>query len=105
MLEAKGVEVARVNARDLESVLEELKKRELQSVLVEGGTAIAGAFIESKLVDKISLMVVPIIIGGNVAPNAIGGSGVNSLDEALKLKNIEIVKHGEDFEITGYPTV
>ena len=97
------VDFANVNARDLAAVLEELRKRELQSVLVEGGTEIAGAFIDARLVDKISLIITPIIIGGNLAPNAFGGKGAESLAEALKLENVEIIKHGEDFEITGYP--
>lgn len=102
-LTENGVEIARINARDLSAVLEELKKRELQSVLVEGGTEIAGAFVDAGLVDKVSLMVAPIIIGGSFAPNAIGGKGAENLAEAAKLEKIEIVRHDQDFEITGYP--
>lgn len=98
-----GVDVAQVNSRDLNAVLEELKKRDLQSVLVEGGTEVAGAFCDARLVDKVSLMVAPIIIGGHVAPLAIGGKGADTLQNALRLNNVEVVKQGEDFEITGYP--
>ncbi len=100
---AKGVDVARVDARDLNAVLDELKKRELQSVLVEGGTQIAGAFVDARLVDKLTFIVAPIIIGGQNAPFAIGGNGADSLVNALRLKDLEIVRHGEDVEITGYP--
>ena len=103
VLKSKGVEVIGKNARDLVEVLEELKKRELQSVLVEGGTRIAGAFVDANLVDKISLMVTPIIIGGHDAPAAIGGKGASNLGDAMKFKDIAVVKHGEDLEITGYP--
>ncbi|NJM52792.1 MAG: RibD family protein [Blastocatellia bacterium] len=102
-LSSFGVDVARSDARDLKSVLEELRKRGLQSVLVEGGNEIAGAFVEAKLIDKVSFFYAPLIIGGSFAPNAIGGKGVNNLDEAFRLKDIEIIKHSEDFEITGYP--
>ncbi len=103
VLKAKGVDLIRENARDLERVLEELKTREIQSVLVEGGTEIAGAFVDAKFVDKISLLIAPIIIGGHEAPLAFGGRGALVLAEALKLKDIEITKHDEDLEITGYP--
>ena len=99
-----GVDVARTNARDLNAVLDELKKRELQSVLVEGGTEVAGAFVDAKLADKISLMIAPIIIGGKSAPTAFGGDGASDLVTALKLEDIEIIKRGEDFEVTGYPS-
>ena len=98
-----GVDVAGVNARDLKAVLDELKKRELQSVLVEGGTEIAGAFCDAKLVDKLTFIVAPIIIGGHDAPLAIGGNGANSLENAMRLKDLEVIKHGGDFEFTGYP--
>ena len=98
-----GVDVARINARDLNAVLDELKKRELQSVLVEGGTEIAGAFCDARLVDKLTFIAAPIVIGGHDAPFAIGGNGANSLENAMRLKDLEIIKHGDDFEFTGYP--
>ena len=97
------VDVARVDARDLNSVLEELKRRELQSVLVEGGMEVAGAFCDARLVDKLTFIVAPIVIGGHIAPLAIGGNGAISLENALKLKDLEIIRHGEDYEFTGYP--
>lgn len=103
VLQSKGVEVIRQNSRDLTIVLDELKMREIQSVLVEGGTAIAGAFVDAKLVDKISLVIAPIIIGGHAAPLAFGGKGATSLAETMRLRNVEIIKHENDIEITGYP--
>lgn len=100
-----GVEIVPVEmgARNLSGVLEELKRRDIQSVLVEGGTAVAGAFVDAKLVDKVTFMIAPIIIGGSEAPAAIGGHGAVDLSDALRLKDIEIVRHGDDIEITGYP--
>jgi len=104
-LEKLGVEVVRLNNRNLVHVLNELKTRQLQSVLVEGGSEVAGAFMDAKLVDKLTFIVAPIVIGGNNAPTAIGGQGAQSLASAMRLKNIEIKPQGEDFEITGYPQI
>jgi len=98
-----GVEVIRTDARDLKSVLAELGKRDLQSILVEGGSEIAGAFVEAKLVDKVSLFYAPLIIGGAAAPLAFGGKGADTLEKVMRLNDIELIKHGEDFEITGSP--
>ena len=89
--------------RNLPKVLEELYRREIQSVLVEGGTEVAGAFVDARLVDKITLMIAPMIIGGHDAPAAIGGTGVESLCEALRLRDVSVEKHDSDIEITGYP--
>ena len=104
-LTAKGVEVIPVEggARNLKLVLEELYKRDMQSVLVEGGAGVAGAFIDARLVDKITLILAPLIIGGEEAPPAVGGRGATDLADALRLRDIEITRHGDDFELTGYP--
>jgi diaminohydroxyphosphoribosylaminopyrimidine deaminase/5-amino-6-(5-phosphoribosylamino)uracil reductase len=103
LLTEKGVDVVRIDARDLQAVLDEIGKRELQSVLVEGGTQVAGAFCDAKLVDKLTFIVAPIIIGGHCAPAAIGGNGANSLENAMRLRDLQITRHGDDFEFTGYP--
>ena len=97
------VVVSEMGGRDLTGVLAELKNRNIQSVLVEGGTEVAGAFCDAKLVDKVTLLAAPIIIGGREAPNAIGGSGATSLTEAMQLRDISIERHGDDIEMTGYP--
>jgi len=102
-LQAAGVVVIRVDARDLSSVLECLRIRCIQSILVEGGTEVAGAFCDAKYVDKITFIAAPIVIGGTEAPVAVGGKGSSALDKALKLKDLDIRHLGEDVEITGYP--
>ncbi len=104
-LSETGVKVVPIEggARNLELVLEELYKREIQSVLVEGGTGVAGAFVDAGLVDKITFICSPIIIGGGVAPNAIGGTGASELSDAMRLTDLQIERLGDDIEITGYP--
>jgi diaminohydroxyphosphoribosylaminopyrimidine deaminase/5-amino-6-(5-phosphoribosylamino)uracil reductase len=96
------IESAR-GGRDLDAVLAELKRRDIQSVLVEGGSEVAGAFWDAGLVDKLSLIVAPLIIGGRAAPNVIGGNGVTTLADATRLNDISIKTYGDDIEITGYP--
>ncbi|HXH69463.1 MAG TPA: bifunctional diaminohydroxyphosphoribosylaminopyrimidine deaminase/5-amino-6-(5-phosphoribosylamino)uracil reductase RibD [Pyrinomonadaceae bacterium] len=104
-LKDEGVKVIQIaeGGRNLFGVLQELGKRDLQSVLVEGGAEIAGAFYDAKLIDKISFFIAPIVIGGRDAPTAIGGQGAQVLASAMRLRDVEIVKHGEDLEICGYP--
>jgi len=106
-LELRGVEVVRDarNGRDLPMILEELGKRSLESVLVEGGANVAGKFIDAGLVNKVSFFIAPIIIGGREAPIAVGGEGPARLVDALELRDIVITEHGRDIEITGYPTL
>lgn len=104
-LESKGVEIVfeKNSVRDLKAVLQELAKHSLQSVFVEGGAKIAGAFLDSGLVDKMSAFIAPVVIGCNEAPNSINGSGVERLADAMRLTDVEIRQHETDIEITGYP--
>ena len=104
-LEGKGISViaSEFGGRDLTRVLAELKGREIQSVLVEGGSEIAGAFLDAGLVDKVTFLYAPLVIGGVDAPNAIGGAGVKDLTTALTLRDITVRELGPDIEITGYP--
>jgi diaminohydroxyphosphoribosylaminopyrimidine deaminase/5-amino-6-(5-phosphoribosylamino)uracil reductase len=89
--------------RDLLGVMEELGNRSLHSVLVEGGATVAGNLIDAGLVDKVTFFLAPLVIGGREAPNAIGGLGPEKLIDALVLNDVEVVQHGRDIEVTGYP--
>jgi diaminohydroxyphosphoribosylaminopyrimidine deaminase/5-amino-6-(5-phosphoribosylamino)uracil reductase len=102
-LRSFGVDVVNHDARDLNGVLQALREREIQSVLVEGGTEIAGAFRDGGLIDKLTLMMSPRIIGGSDAPLAFGGVGARSIEEAAPLRDVSVERHGDDIEVTGYP--
>jgi diaminohydroxyphosphoribosylaminopyrimidine deaminase / 5-amino-6-(5-phosphoribosylamino)uracil reductase len=102
-----GAEVVTVASRsgrpDLKAVLAELGRRQLTSLLVEGGAEVAASFIEQRLVDKVTFFIAPKIIGGRDALSGIGGSGIAKLNDALELEGGEVVRWGDDWEFTGYP--
>jgi diaminohydroxyphosphoribosylaminopyrimidine deaminase/5-amino-6-(5-phosphoribosylamino)uracil reductase len=104
-LEDSGVEVIKSESggRDLAGVLGKLKEKQIQSVLVEGGSEIAGGFVDARLVDKVTFLMTPLIIGGADAPMAVGGHGSTLIKDALRLDNVLTEILGEDIAITGYP--
>lgn len=99
-----AVEVVRgpSNGRDLGAILDELRRRGVQSLLVEGGATVAGKFLDAGLVNKVSFFIAPKIIGGCAAPMAIGGSGVEKLADGTDLQDVTITQRGADVEFTGY---
>ena len=103
-LRAQGIEIVSSKDRDLCSVLRDLGGRSLQSVLVEGGSTIAGQFLDAGLVNKVTFFIAPKIIGGTEAPSAVGGSGVEAMAEALELERVTVIQRGRDIEVTGYPS-
>jgi len=88
---------------DLCVVLKELGNRSIQSVLVEGGSTIAGQFVDAGLVNKVTFFIAPKIVGGADAVSAVGGKGVKMMSDALELENITVTQRGRDIEVTGYP--
>ncbi len=104
-LRAKGVEVVNSIRGDLHAVLQELGGRSIQSVLVEGGAAIAGEFVDAGVVNKLTFLIAPKIVGGTDAPSAVGGRGVEMMSEAIDLERTTVVQRGNDIEVSGYPRI
>lgn len=104
-LQNKKIEVIQTleGARDLSAVLKELARREIQSVLVEGGARVAGAFVDAKLVDKVTFFLAPLIIGGSEAPISVSGVGSQLLADSIRLNDLTVRQNADDLEITGYP--
>jgi diaminohydroxyphosphoribosylaminopyrimidine deaminase/5-amino-6-(5-phosphoribosylamino)uracil reductase len=98
-----GVEVIRAGegGRDMAAVLEELYRREVQGLLVEGGANVAGRLLRAGLVEKASFFVAPLILGGD-ALGAVAGAGALKVADAIRLRETEVTRHGADVEITGY---
>ncbi len=104
-LRERGVDVVTsVASRDFNEVLQELGRRSIQSVLVEGGATVAGNLLAAGLVNKVSFFVAPIIIGGRTAPTAVAGEGAETLAEAFRLEDVVVTRRGDDIEVTGYPS-
>ena len=90
---------------DLPSLLDELGRRGMLSLLVEGGSEVHASFFAAGLVDKVHAYVAPRLIGGQTAPGPLGGAGVEHLAAATHLSEVDFVKLGDDLLITGYVDV
>jgi diaminohydroxyphosphoribosylaminopyrimidine deaminase/5-amino-6-(5-phosphoribosylamino)uracil reductase len=76
-------------------------KYEITNLMVEGGGKLIGSLFDLGLVDRIAVFIAPIIIGGENAITAVEGEGVDLITNALQLNDVEIVRLGQDFLITG----
>jgi diaminohydroxyphosphoribosylaminopyrimidine deaminase/5-amino-6-(5-phosphoribosylamino)uracil reductase len=107
VLEEFGAEILELNSYgegvDLLELLKRLGAMEITSILVEGGSTLLGSLFDQNLVDKVVAFVAPKIIGGKNALTAIGGEGVNLIDEAIDIQVTEMKWLGTDMVIQGYP--
>ena len=102
-VDLKGVEFIRYKGRlDLQALMKELAKMEIMSIMVEGGSSLSAHCLEEGIVDKVMFFIAPKIIGGKNSYPAIGGSGVKTLSEAYKIRDMRARHIGEDILIEGY---
>ncbi len=101
-----GAEVVELTADngiiDLKDLFQVLGKRQVTSVLVEGGSRLFGFLFDCGLVDKVLAFVAPIIIGGEEAKSVVGGVGVATIVEASSLHNVKVTNFGNDILVSGY---
>ena len=106
LLKEKGIQVLIIPEKegrvDLIALMEELGRREITNILVEGGGEVNAAVLQERLVDKVVFFIAPLLIGGKGAPGAIGGEGFPVLEEAVKLKRIQVKRLDPDIMIQGY---
>ena len=89
----------------LPALLDELGKRKLISVLVEGGGEVHAALFAARLVDKVYAYIAPKLIGGRDAPGPLGGQGIEHLTDAMALRDLDVTRLGDDLLISAYVDV
>jgi diaminohydroxyphosphoribosylaminopyrimidine deaminase/5-amino-6-(5-phosphoribosylamino)uracil reductase len=105
-IEARGAEVIALPTDgghvDLQALCEELGRRDVLTLLVEGGGVILGGFFDAGLVDKLHAVIAPMIVGAADAPAAVSGTGAYRMADALRLDNVKVERLGEDILVTAY---
>ena len=89
---AAGVEVIQVKCHaeglDLHEAMVELGRRNLQYLLLEGGSKLAAAMLKAELVDRLMVFVAPKLVGGD-GRSLFAGAGVDSISNAFTLKELQ----------------
>ena len=107
-LRSQGVEVLRVPQDDagyvaIQSLLRALGEKGIDSLLVEGGSGIHGAFFDEGAVDEAVVYLAPKVVGGADAPGPVAGAGAARMTEAAMLGRPKAYALGDDLKITFAP--
>ncbi|MBF4573025.1 bifunctional diaminohydroxyphosphoribosylaminopyrimidine deaminase/5-amino-6-(5-phosphoribosylamino)uracil reductase RibD [Herbiconiux sp. VKM Ac-1786] len=100
-LHAHPLALRRFDGRDLDAVLAALYDDEVRSVFVEGGPAIASAFVAAGLADELVVYLAPTLIGGPFT--ALGELGIGSIDAQRRLTITGVERLGDDLRIVARP--
>jgi len=105
LLRRKGVQVmisaSHKRTIRLKWVLKALAKREITSVLIEGGARLIGRALEERCVDRMQFYVAPKIMGDPSALGSVWGPRVRHVDNSFRLAEITAQKVGPDLLIEG----
>lgn len=101
-LRAIGCEILEVSGRpDVAGLLPELGRRRWTNVLVEGGAAVLGSFLDAGAIDAVHVFIAPKLIGGRQAKTPVAGLGVERLADALQLMCWRVLELDGDVLIEG----
>lgn len=87
---------------DLAELLADLGKRGVQGVLLEGGPTLAWAMLAIDRIDRIVLHTAPILVGGEDAPGALGGSGFRPIADAARVVIDDVRRLGDDLRVEAH---
>src|SRR3954454_13749397 len=104
-LVAAGVDVivatGENEAARVEHALDELGARDVQSLLLEGGPHLAGAFLEAGEIDEARMFIAPLLAGGAQSRTAVEGMGVEEIAGAERALATEVERIDDDVLITA----
>jgi diaminohydroxyphosphoribosylaminopyrimidine deaminase/5-amino-6-(5-phosphoribosylamino)uracil reductase len=108
IMQSCGVEILSVTTDingqiPLSELLAEMGRREMVSILVEGGGRTHATFLQQKQVQHLYWFVAPRLAGGRDAPSPIEGDGVERMADAVQLENVKTRKIGNDLLIEANP--
>jgi len=89
------------NGKSIAAVLKDLGKKNITSVLIEGGGDVLGQALDAGLIDKVQLYLGPILTGGPVMSFA--GVGAAALIKATRLNRISYKRIGQSICVTAWP--
>ena len=84
---------------DLAPLLDELGRRGVLQLMVEGGAHVAGAFHRGGFVDEYVLYVAPAIMGGDDGRRAFAGQGAPTMAELTRGRFVSVDRLGDDLRI------
>jgi len=98
--EVLTVPVSKSGRCDLDSLLDELGKRNVQRLLVEGGPTVIKSFLKESLADELILYIAPKILAGNQMSDI--SVMMSDLGRSLRLHNSSTTIFGSDARIRGF---
>ena len=103
-LEALGCEVVALEGTPhvpIGPLLDELGRRGMTNLLVEGGGRVLGAFLDAGEVDEVDVFIAPLLEGGDHPRTPARGAGRSLMTEAARLEHVVHSTSDGDLRVQG----
>ncbi len=104
-LQKAGCDLVILPERDsqvsLPALWAELGRRNIQSLLLEGGRTLAAAALQCGLINRLQLYLAPKLVGGTGLSGLFAGEGCRLMKDALELENLNVEQVGEDLLLSA----
>ncbi|MGH9112235.1 MAG: bifunctional diaminohydroxyphosphoribosylaminopyrimidine deaminase/5-amino-6-(5-phosphoribosylamino)uracil reductase RibD [Acidimicrobiales bacterium] len=90
---------------ELGDVLDELGRRDVLQLLVEGGAAVAGDFHRAGLVDRYVVYLAPVLFGGDDARGLFSGAGAATMADVWRGRIASVRHLGDDIRVDLHPPI
>jgi diaminohydroxyphosphoribosylaminopyrimidine deaminase/5-amino-6-(5-phosphoribosylamino)uracil reductase len=84
------------------ALLDEMGRRRMTNVLIEGGSGVFGSFLDIREIDEVHVFIAPRLVGGDDAKTPIGGNGVKKIADALALAEWQVEMIEGDVYLHGW---
>src|SRR5690606_18819229 len=102
-LAESGAEILLLEGSDrveqIGELLDELGRRQMTNLLVEGGAELFGSLLDAGAIDEVHAFVGPKLVGGQGAPGPIAGRGIADMRDAVELRSVTTDVLGDDFRV------
>ncbi len=89
------------NHIDLNHLMQELGRAGIDSIFLEGGSALNYSALQSRIVNRIQAYIAPKLFGGSRSKTPVGGVGVQEINQCFSLRNQSITWFDEDILMEG----
>ena len=89
------------HAAQLLDLLDELGKRRMTNLLVEGGSEVLGALLDVQEIDAVEIFMAPKLVGGREAVTPIAGFGLPQMEKPIRLNSLQMETLDGDIHVSA----
>ncbi|MEN8211184.1 MAG: bifunctional diaminohydroxyphosphoribosylaminopyrimidine deaminase/5-amino-6-(5-phosphoribosylamino)uracil reductase RibD [Thermodesulfobacteriota bacterium] len=106
LIESKGAHIIQIPLKeqklDLNKLMIKLGDMSILSLLIEGGSIVAGSVLKQGIVNKALFFLAPKFLGSSDGISMFDGEGPKLIKDAFELKNMSVTRFDNDILVKGY---